>query len=533
MDAPLAVGSLLKGAALVPAALAAAAVLVLPTPRLRALAVLAALVLAPGLLLAQLAGAGTLDRIAARPLLVAAAPAVGLAAVAALAVLLARRPQALPLLALVALPFRLPLELGGQSTNLLLPLYVVVAAGSLAYAVERLRPATADRAPPQAPPARIEIALAVALVLYAAQALYSTNVDEAVKNVVFFYVPFALLLRLLVTVPWTGRLVAACLGVAVSLAVVFVVVGFWEFATRQLLLNPKVIADNEFRSYFRVNSLFFDPSVYGRFLAMVMLALATVLVWSARRRTTVLAAAALGLLWAGLVLTFSQSSFVALMVGLAVVAALRWRLRAVLAAAGGAAAAGLAALVLFPGLLGIDLASGNALDRATSGRLDLMRGGLEMFADRPLWGYGSGSFTERFRAREGVGSARAEPASHTTPITVAAEQGLVGLAAYGLVLVAALGLAFGGLDPRSPRGPPPPERVARAAVAAAFAALVAHTMLYAAFLEDPLTWTLLGAGLGLRRRPKAPVSPAAEESPALARGDGGPPGRAGTGSRSR
>ena len=339
MDAPLAVGSLLKGAALVPAALAAAAVLVLPTPRLRALAVLAALVLAPGLLLAQLAGAGTLDRIAARPLLVAAAAAVGLAAVAALAVLLARRPQALPLLALVALPFRLPLELGGQSANLLLPLYVVVAAGSLAYAVERLRPATADRAPPQAPPARIEIALAVALVLYAAQALYSTNVDEAVKNVVFFYVPFALLLRLLVTVPWTGRLVAACLGVAVSLAVVFVVVGFWEFATRQLLLNPKVIADNEFRSYFRVNSLFFDPSVYGRFLAMVMLALATVLVWSARRRTTVLAAAALGLLWAGLVLTFSQSSFVALMVGLAVVAALRWRLRAVLAAAGGAALA--------------------------------------------------------------------------------------------------------------------------------------------------------------------------------------------------
>ena len=29
---------------------------------------------------------------------------------------------------------------------------------------------------------------------------------------------------------------------------------------------------------------------------------------------------------------------------------------------------------------------------------------------------------------------------------------------------------------------------------AAFVALVVHTMIYAAFLEDPLTWALLGAG---------------------------------------
>jgi hypothetical protein len=34
-------------------------------------------------------------------------------------------------------------------------------------------------------------------------------------------------------------------------------------------------------------------------------------------------------------------------------------------------------------------------------------------------------------------------------------------------------------------------------ILAAFCALLAHTMLYAAFLEDPLTWTLLGAGTAL------------------------------------
>ena len=44
------------------------------------------------------------------------------------------------------------------------------------------------------------------------------------------------------------------------------------------------------------------------------------------------------------------------------------------------------------------------------------------------------------------------------------------------------------------------------AIAAAFVALVFHTLLYADFLEDPITWTLLGIGTALavgipRRRP--------------------------------
>ena len=43
-----------------------------------------------------------------------------------------------------------------------------------------------------------------------------------------------------------------------------VAIGFVEYATRHLLWNPKVIASNQFESYFRVNSLFFDPNIYGR-----------------------------------------------------------------------------------------------------------------------------------------------------------------------------------------------------------------------------------------------------------------------------
>ena len=36
------------------------------------------------------------------------------------------------------------------------------------------------------------------------------------------------------------------------------------------------------RNYFRVNSLFFDPNIYGRFLAIVMVVLTTVVLWSRR-----------------------------------------------------------------------------------------------------------------------------------------------------------------------------------------------------------------------------------------------------------
>ena len=49
-----------------------------------------------------------------------------------------------------------------------------------------------------------------------------------------------------------------------------------------------------------------------------------------------------------------------------------------------------------------------------------------MVADRPLTGFGSGSFADRYRVREHVISSRLSAESHTIPITIAAEQGAVG-----------------------------------------------------------------------------------------------------------
>ena len=125
-------------------------------------------------------------------------------------------------------------------------------------------------------PLLVDRLLVVAIVLYALQATYSGDFSKALENTVFFYVPFALLYARLRAVTWTRQLLIRCLLIAVALAVVFAGIGFVEYGRKSLLLNPKVVAANDYDSYFRVNSLFFDPSIYGRFLALVMLGITTI-----------------------------------------------------------------------------------------------------------------------------------------------------------------------------------------------------------------------------------------------------------------
>lgn len=511
-------GDLAQGAGVIAAALCATAAICAPGPKARALAVLAALGLAALLLAGHVWGSPQVEELRARPALLAAALAVGVAALLAGAWLIDRRPEILPLAVAFALPFRVPIEAGGETANLLVPLYLVIGAGALAYAIPRLRGGPPRRE--ELAPGALEWLLGGAVVLYAVQASYSSDVDRALEQLVFFYVPFAVLFALLQRVRWSVEVLTGCLLVLVGLALVFVAVGFYEYANRELLLNPKVINANEFASYFRVNSLFFDPNIYGRFLAVVMVLVAAVLLWARTVRDAVIGAVVLAALWAGLVLTFSQSSFVALLAGLAVLGGLRWGWRRAAVAAGAVAAAGIAVVLLASGALRLELGDSESVSDATSGRADLILGGLQLAGDRPVHGWGAGSFRREYRAQEKASDRRATAASHTIPVTVAAEQGIIGLAVYLALLVAALARLLGaGLSARlRPRGAEEDEGpglavlVARAGLAAAFIAVVVHTMLYAAFLEDPLVWSLLGAGVALARGGDAPP-PADADTP--------------------
>jgi O-antigen ligase len=278
--------------------------------------------------------------------------------------------------------------------------------------------------------------------------------------------------------------------VGVALAVAFAGVGFVEYYRKTLFLNPKVVAANQFDNYFRVNSLFFDPNIYGRFLALVMIAVTTVVLWSSRRRDVLIAAGVLAWLLGGLVTSFSQSSIAALLLGLAVLAAWRWDVRATVYVSLALLAIAAVIVLAAPANLHFGLSGrGGSTSNATSGRTKLISGGLELFAQRPLQGYGSGSFQTEYQRHSKTTMENATAASHTIPVTVAAEQGLIGLALYVALLIASFAALFTGAG----RSPP------RIAISACFAALVLHTWTYADFLEDPFTWTLLGIGIPLAR----------------------------------
>src|SRR3954452_1049530 len=334
-------------------ALLAALALVAPTARVRAASMLGALAVAPVILVFHISDSDQFRALTDRPSLAAAAGVAGVLIVLVLAWAISRWPSLLPVLAVAAVPFRVPIALGGTTANLLVPLYGVVAAGVLAYAVPRL---AADE--PEAGrrgAGALEWALAAFVALYAIQASYSIDFDRALENVVFFYVPFALLVVLVSRIAWTRRLTTACLAALVALALVFAGIGFVEYATRHLFLTPKVIASNQLQDYFRGNSLFFDPNIYGRFLAMVMLLVVAWLLWARRARVAVAGALVLAILWGGPVLTLSQSSFASLLVGLAVLGGMRWNGRRAAALAAGLLVVGAAVVLLAPGALRIDL----------------------------------------------------------------------------------------------------------------------------------------------------------------------------------
>jgi putative inorganic carbon (hco3(-)) transporter len=556
---------LFAGAGVLLGAAAAAGATLLPAGRLRASAMLAALVLFPLLILGDQWHSHQIVDLRDHPSRLVALGLLALVTSAALAAAFTRWPIVLPLAIVAALPFRVPLHAGGDTANLLVPLYLVIAGGVLVTAWWEWRPsqpllpgggAVGGTTPedalataggggspaatgPAGPTAWVPRILAAIVVLYAVQALYSEDFSKGLQNVCFFFVPFSLVYALLRDVDWDRKLLVLVLWVIGLEAVAFVVVGSVEWMSRSLFWNDQVIRSNEFHTYFRVNSVFWDPNIYGRYLALVTVVAMSAMLWARERRTLALLTALVAVLWIGLFSTFSQSSFAALLAGLAVLAALKWSLRWTLVAVGAFAVIGVLVIFLAGGKASFD-----RLNIDTSGRANLVSGGIHLFAQRPIYGYGSGSFPKAYRVHVQTKKAPVS-VSHTEPITVAAEQGLIGLVAYTALVLTALwtmatnlrtplaalsasraGGAVGGTTPEdalataggggSPAatGPARQPLIARAAVLATFTALMVHTMAYAGFFEDPITWVLLAAGTSLAAAQQRRVEPCPDTSAA-------------------
>jgi putative inorganic carbon (HCO3(-)) transporter len=503
---------------IVAALLAGAAILARSDVR-RAWTMLGAILLAPVLLLDDVWHSSQFAVAHHHHLEAAAGAVVALAVLAAVAFVIHRRPLLVPLLVMIALPFRIPIATGAANavaqrttSNLLVPLYLVVAAAALAWIVPTLlthRAATAGAARTPERPARhwFEKLLSAYIVLYAVQALYSPGFEKALQNEVFFYVPFAVLLALLRDIEWSRDLLVRCLGLTAILAVIFALIGFGEEITQTLWLNSKLIEQNELHQWFTVNSVFFDPNIFGRYLALVMILLLTVLLYDKRTRAQLASIVTLAVLWGCLIFTLSRSSLAALSLGMAVLAALRWRAKPVLYLAVVVIVVGAVAVAVKPKDFGLYRGLSTAsLQVATDGRANLVTGGTTLFTERPLQGWGSGSFTAKYE-QQFAKEARSVSDSHNIPVTIASEQGLVGLALYVALVIAAIATLL-----RGARGDP-----FRVGIVAAFLALLLHTMLYAAFLEDPLTWALLGIGGALATAARASDSESEAERPAAGR----------------
>jgi putative inorganic carbon (HCO3(-)) transporter len=474
----------LAGAGVLIAAGACAASILLPPGRARSLAMLLAIGLFPLLILGDQWHTTQIVDLRHDDARIAALLLAGAVAVGALTYVFRRWPMLLPLAIVAALPFRVPLHAGGDTANLLVPLYLVIAAGVVFTLLRDWR------SPPSTwTPRPLAWLLAAFVVLYAIQTLYSGDFSKGLQDVCFFLVPFTVAYRLLREVEWDRRLLTLILWVVGIEAVAFVLIGSVEYATRSLFWNDQVIRSNEFHTYFRVNSVFWDPNVYGRYLALVLVVVTAALLWARSRRDFWLLAATILVLWLGLAQTFSQSSFIALLAGLAVLAAIRWSWRWTLAAVLLGAVGAVLVVTLVGGSGKVNF---SRLNIDTSGRANLVSGGLDLFAERPLQGYGSGSFQAAYRDHRENKDVPVS-VSHTEPVTIAAEQGLLGLVLYvGLIAVALWTMATG-----IRAGP----TAARAAVLAAFVALLVHTMAYAGFFEDPITWVLLAVGASLAAAP--------------------------------
>jgi O-antigen ligase len=186
----------------------------------------------------------------------------------------------------------------------------------------------------------------------------------------------------------------------------------------------------------------------------------------------------LGLLVLGLYFSYSQTSFVSLFCAVLVVSLLagdRVTRRVVIGVS--------AALVLAAGIGLLAEGGGESTREVTSDRLPLVQSTWPVYAGHPVLGVGIGSQPLMSTREEDARRRKSKNVSHTTPLTVAAELGTIGLLAY-LAFLAALGLAIFEAWRRY--------RALGLALAGCLTALVVQSLFYGGFFEDPFVWGIAG-----------------------------------------
>ncbi len=409
---------------------------------------------------------------------------------AALSLVFRREPWLVVYLALACIP----VQVHFLHHTLLGPLYVVAAGAAFNLLRELVQGDERSR--------ELGIAarpLAVYLIWIGVSMAWTVDIRNGALDMLTAYLPFAILTLSIARLPWDQLRLRLLYGELLAMALFIAGVGFYQYETRHLFEDPKVIVANSYAALFRVNSVFYDPSVYGRFLVVALVPTAVLIVRGKSVRAGLAALAFAAVAWLGLLVSFSQSSFSALFVAVFCLCAFVWRWKAVVVLV-------VAVMVLVAGAVSEPKLMSSLrhhgvkeINSLTSGRGSLIYNGLRIAKRHPVDGVGLGSFSKAYHKL--TRRSDRQSASHNTPVTVVAEGGVIGLALF-LWLVIAFGLsAFRRLD-RTLAGD------LGLAAGLVLVAIFAHSNAYNDFFEDPTTWLVFGLiSLAARSRRSAMIEP--------------------------
>ena len=240
--------------------------------------------------------------------LLAAAAVVGSIAAAVGAALVVRVPWLLALATLACVPARFPVHVGSTKANLLLPIYGVVVVAALALAWELFGDGVAagrsdrsrGRSRSSSPGSGLTFLWtkdvrqgAIELASSCSRSGCSRSSSHGCRG----------------RAPWVLTLYVQL----AFMGLLFALIGLVAVPVAEHLLEPEGEVDNAYAPsgwFYRVNSVFYDPSIYGRFLVVAILAsLAVILLRRGDPLWQIAAALVIVITWAGLLPSFSQSSF--------------------------------------------------------------------------------------------------------------------------------------------------------------------------------------------------------------------------------
>jgi hypothetical protein len=378
-----------------------------------------------------------------------------------------RLPWLLVAAILACVPVRITTTVGHSNAALLVPLYVVVAAAALALAWQLLWKSSHGRElGPFAWPLALFVAWSgIALV-------WSDDRRQGALYLLLYVLPFALLAVAVARVPWVEGWATAAYVQLALMAATFAAIGLWRYEARDVIWSPRAITGGArvASTWFHpVDSVFRDPSTYGSFLVVAVLA-GLVVVQYASPGVAWLAVVPVVVAFAGLFPSFSRAAYVALASGVVVSLGALWRRRSVVPVA-----------VAFASLLAVAAGVAHAREHVLPLKPSApISDGIRVGLDHPYAGVGTGAFPRAYADRTGSADA-----PHDAPITVAAELGAPGLALLTWLVLAILAVT---LRKNAVRGP---TLRALLGLGLALIAILAHSIVDGGLFEDPLFWTAL------------------------------------------